>query len=405
MDMDGMNLFITSDFLNSHLVSQVDEFECNNDRPRIILNLGGLGTNFVDREGPEESLSRESAANIRTDEHMPPRGELSGQESNGATSDVNWNRIQYQEVCTPYDLIARENWNDDISDTEPNTVQNQVQTPINDDDTPTVSGFREPPITYKCPTCGDYFNCPKERRVHQREHHRISEKKDKETASQIGGKRVKKLTIKPKRSEIKTENNFDNVFTNRLKLESNAENDKCDVQNTEVVLQKKEDPVTVSNPNVCTICNTVVADNSALKRHQQEAHDLSPEIKYKCKTCEQIFPSEFKYTEHLRTHPLECRLCGKYFYRKQNMQLHMKRHLGIKPYKCNICEKAFLTKQKHDEHKNIHTGDTPIKCNMCDETFRRHSNLVQHRNRHHLNLKRKMRDYVCFCGEVRTFSL
>ncbi|GJQ69252.1 hypothetical protein Trydic_g6396 [Trypoxylus dichotomus] len=403
IDMDGMNLFINSDFLNNHLVSQVDEFECaNNERPRIILNLGGMDNNYISRDNNDESLSRESA-NIRTDEHMPPRGELSGQESNGATSDVNWNRVQYQEVCSTYDLIARENWNDDISDSEPNSAPNQAHNQISncDDDTPTVSGFREPPITYKCPTCGESFNCPKERRVHQRAHHSIAEKRDKEIGGQIGGKRVKKLTIKPKRNDIKTENNFDNVFTNKLKLESNNENDKCDVmpQTNEIEVQKKED-VAISNPNICTVCDMVVADNNALKQHQLEAHNLSSDIRHKCKTCEQTFPNESKYTEHLRTHPLECRLCGKYFYRKQNMQLHMKRHLGIKPFKCNICEKAFLTKQKHDEHKNIHTGDTPIKCNMCDETFRRHSNLVQHRNRHHFNMKRKMKDYVCFCGEI-----
>ncbi|KAI4457545.1 zinc finger protein [Holotrichia oblita] len=408
IDMDGMNLFINTDFLNNHLVSQVDDFECaNTDRPRIILNLGSLDANFVNRDNNEESLSRESA-NIRTDEHMPPRGELSGQESNGGTSDVNWNRLQYQEVCSSYDLIARENWNDDISDTEPNSAPNQNSNQILsncDDDTPTVSGFREPPITYKCPTCGDSFNCPKERRVHQREHHNTPEKKEKEIGSQIGGKRVKKLTIKPKKPDIKTENNFDNVFTNRLKLETTGEGDRCDVTpQNEIEVQKKED-VTVNNPNICTVCDMVVADNNALKQHQLEAHNLSSDVRHKCKTCEETFPNESKYTEHLRTHPLECRLCGKYFYRKQNMQLHMKRHLGIKPYKCNICEKAFLTKQKHDEHKNIHTGDTPIKCNMCDETFRRHSNLVQHRNRHHFNMKRKMKDYVCFCGEVSIFIL
>lgn len=78
----------------------------------------------------------------------------------------------------------------------------------------------------------------------------------------------------------------------------------------------------------------------------------------------------------------------------------MKRHLGIKPYMCEFCQKSFLTKQKLDEHKNIHTGEAPIKCSMCDETFRRHSNLVQHRNRHHLNIKKKVKDYICFCGEI-----
>lgn len=45
-------------------------------------------------------------------------------------------------------------------------------------------------------------------------------------------------------------------------------------------------------------------------------------------------------------------------------------------------------------------GEAPLKCKMCDETFRRHSNLIQHRNRHHLNIKKKVKDYVCVCGDV-----
>ena len=40
MDMDGMNLLITNDFLTNHVVSQVDDFDCSSlDRPRVLMNL------------------------------------------------------------------------------------------------------------------------------------------------------------------------------------------------------------------------------------------------------------------------------------------------------------------------------------------------------------------------------
>lgn len=151
---------------------------------------------------------------------------------------------------------------------------------------------------------------------------------------------------------------------------------------------------------ICSICEAVLPSRKALQTHKQNIHNVSTDVRHKCGTCGETFPNDYKYTEHLRVHPLECRLCGKFFYRRQNIQLHMKRHLGIRPYKCDICEKSFLTKQKRDEHKNIHTGDAPIKCTLCDETFRRHSNLVQHRNIHHFNIKKKVKDFICVCGEI-----
>lgn len=94
----------------------------------------------------------------------------------------------------------------------------------------------------------------------------------------------------------------------------------------------------------------------SLKEHKVETHGLMQRKKYKCEVCQETMPNETLYNEHLREHPLECRLCGKYFYRSQNLDLHYKRHLGIKPYKCDLCSKSFLTKQKHDEHKYMHTG-------------------------------------------------
>lgn len=335
---------------------------------------------------------------------MPLRGEISGPESNGAASDVSgWNRIQYHDgssgMSTSYDLLARETWEaSDGSDNELPPLQSRIPQHVHyeeppDDDTPTISGYSDPPIMYKCSTCGESFKCPKERRVHQSEKHNKADVN--EIGSQLGKKSVKKLIIKAKKAvEVKTENSFD--FTNKLKIET-VEMDVTTVDRASVILPpisnslvsvEKMEESPINESMLCGLCDVIVPNSKALKDHKLEAHKISQIIKHKCLTCEEIFPSEPKFTEHLKVHPLECKLCGKLFYRRQSMQLHMKRHLGIKPYKCSVCDKSFLTKQKHDEHKNVHTGEAPIKCNMCDETFRRHSNLIQHRNRHHFNIKK-----------------
>ncbi|KAF5286601.1 hypothetical protein FQR65_LT12510 [Abscondita terminalis] len=424
IDMDGMQLVLCNDFMGSQLISQVEDFECINNRSErtILMNIGGMDAgsandfNGVDQLC-EESISRESTnISIRADEPMPPRGELSGQESNGAASDIAWNRVNYEGssvTSTSYDLYARETWEgSDCSDGEVPPLQSRNPPPEQynpeADDTPTIVSVTEAPLNFKCPVCGQGFKCPKERRVHQTEVHSKKEDNEKNNKPPItiksGKKPTKKILIKPKKiNEIKSENNFDSVFVN-LNL------DTTPVENREPSVLERDSVIAAINGD-CKVDdkgdvkfspqniqqNTNFPDGRKKSKPGSKTYSKAP---YKCDTCEEMFKTEYLYNIHLQKHPLECQLCAKYFYRKNNLQLHMKRHLGIKPYLCEFCQKSFFTKQKLDEHKNTHTGESPIKCSMCDESFRRYSNLVQHRNHHHLKVKKKVKDYVCYCGEI-----
>lgn len=73
---------------------------------------------------------------------MPPRGELSGQESNGATSDIGWARIHYEVgsgTSTSYDVLARDIWGaSDDSDVDTPPARNHQRHVDLDDDTPTI---------------------------------------------------------------------------------------------------------------------------------------------------------------------------------------------------------------------------------------------------------------------------
>ncbi|CAH0559230.1 unnamed protein product [Brassicogethes aeneus] len=407
MDMDGMQVII-NDFTTAPIISQVDSTDMRPDRSSDLMTIGDMVTkqSYNENRDFEESVSRESSnVNIKADECMPPRGELSGQESIGEASDIGWNRIQYHEgpsglSTNAYDLIARDTWEaSDSSDVEISSMQSRNAAPYRremESEAPAIINFSEPPINFKCSTCSENFLTSKEMTDHEMEKHQ-SKRKVNLIGAEIGKTKVKKLIVKPKTEVPDAENNF--VFTNKLKLE------------TQTIVEQNEIS-TVSEPNLpvkvdvqtdfkvlCAICDCVLENAKALKVHKQEIHNITNDLRHRCTTCNEAFPNEFKYTEHLKIHPLECRICGKLFYRKQNFQLHMKRHLGLKPFKCELCNKSFVTKQKHDEHKNTHTGDAPIKCSLCNETFRRHSNLIQHRNRHHFNLK-KVKDYICQCGEI-----
>nr|XP_023014501.1 zinc finger protein 23 [Leptinotarsa decemlineata] len=418
--LDFVNLddiIIINEFPPNQIVAQVENFESTSpERPRVLMTIGEIPDHsridYVEHRDFEESMSRGSSqVNIRSDERMPARGELSGQESIGGNSDITWNQLQYQEgssrMSQSYDLIGRGSWEASDSDSVdmPTAPQNSTQVSYQpneyevENDTPTIVSCTGPPLNFKCSTCGRDFATSKERKEHEVVEH-FEKSKPNLVGTEVGKKRVKKLVLKLKPENAEVEHNFDNVFTNKLKQESNAEPqaEKSQLETTFKIDEPALEPLDLKT--ICPICDQVCPNARTLKAHKIEAHKENAALKHKCSTCSELFPNEYKYTEHLKIHPLECKLCGKLFYRRQNIRLHMKRHLGLKPFKCEICDKCFITRQKYNEHKNIHTGEAPIKCNLCDEKFRRHSNLVQHRNRHHFQLKKKVKDYICQCGEI-----
>lgn len=54
---------------------------------------------------------------------------------------------------------------------------------------------------------------------------------------------------------------------------------------------------------------------------------------YICPTCKVDQGSDAAFNAHLKIHPLECLTCGKCFFRRANLALHMKMHLGIRNFK------------------------------------------------------------------------
>ncbi|KAJ9585079.1 hypothetical protein L9F63_020587 [Diploptera punctata] len=291
--------------------------------------------------------------------------------------------IQEKEVSASYDLLARESWEaSDGSDAdvpvETNTAERRKS-----------RQFR--------------FNCPKERRVHQSTYH--SDKVADEEAETSGTQRsetshkrklkIKKLKVDNKPIDtqlvevVKSETKLEPEEKTAVGEQQCAETSNAGVKKEDIIDLPKQIPVKTEFP--CNYCDEVFSSSKLCN---------SKTKKNVCATCKEVFPVDSEFLAHLQTHPLECSHCGKYFYRRQNLDLHLKRHLNIKPHKCTLCDKSFVTKQKLSEHTNSHTGNAPIKCPLCDETFRRYSNLIQHKQRHHFNVKKKIKDFVCQCGEI-----
>lgn len=399
-EFDGLQILVPSTFISDSSQKAVSA----TSQQSMASSEGGVG---IDEEV--------KSINMRADETMPPRGELSEQESNGCTEQSAWQLYAGQEssrMSTSYDLMARESWE------ESEGSDNEIGGPLLDSRSLathfTSSLFldrdRKTPTkrTFKCYHCPEIFDCPKERRVHSTTTHK--EAGPSSSRDPIDQPEVKDIKLLDGRM-----NAFEDIFVPGLHVQQVYHQQPLlhqlqPPQSSELTAkvepdQKIETLVIPSNIEViCTLCNQRFSSEKSLQVHHRRVHitEAAKRIRdsTKCQICHEEFPSVLLFNGHLKIHPLECSQCGKYFYRKQNFKLHMKRHLGIKPFPCTVCDKAFLTKQKLDEHTNGHTGNAPVKCNLCNETFRRYSNLTQHKNRHHLNIKKKLKDYICHCGEV-----
>ncbi|EZA60983.1 hypothetical protein X777_08195 [Ooceraea biroi] len=400
-EFDGLQILVPSTFISDSSQKAVSA----TSQQSMASSEGAIGAD-------EEVKS----INMRADETMPPRGELSEQESNGCTEPSAWQLYMGQEssrMSTSYDLLARESWE------ESEGSDNEISGPLLDSRSLathfTSSLFldrdRKTPTkrTFKCSHCNEVFDCPKERRVHSTTMHK--EAMASSSRDHMDQPEVKDIKLLDNRVNM-----FDDIFMpglqqiyhhqqpllHQLQPPSQPSDGLTKAEADQKIGENLAIPLNIEV--ICSICNQRFNSEKSLQVHHRRMHiaEVNKRIREtaKCQICDEEFPSVVLFNSHLKIHPLECAQCGKYFYRKQNFKLHMKRHLGIKPFPCTVCDKAFLTKQKLEEHTNGHTGKAPVKCSLCNETFRRYSNLTQHKNRHHLNIKKKLKDYICHCGEV-----
>ncbi|XP_049870479.1 uncharacterized protein LOC126369927 isoform X2 [Pectinophora gossypiella] len=349
------------------------------------------GNDGCERDSKADVLSEgrsegEPPLNICADERMPPRGELSGQESNG-DMESPWNGM-YPDVppAEPYDLMARESWVSDGSDVDASekreTLDEEMQfSKGRDEDLQYPKSSEAMPYPkrdddiqfpkarlHTCTQCGAKYPTLKELRGHKALMHALP------TSSGTKTSYSRMVTARTIKKEEKTD---DNILGGNLMMDNKEALASTMLTVYEAMAEAK--------PRIETLIK------QETKRRRKD---------YVCPTCKVDQVTEAAFHMHLKLHPLECLTCGKCFYRRANLALHVKTHFGIKNYRCEICEKRFVTRQKLREHQNTHSGRAPVKCTHCEQTFRRYSNMVQHRDRHHYLKKLKVRDFVCHCGAV-----
>ncbi|KAG7208934.1 hypothetical protein KM043_015112 [Ampulex compressa] len=91
-----------------------------------------------------------------------------------------------------------------------------------------------------------------------------------------------------------------------------------------------------------------------------------------------------------------CKLCRKFYERKDKCMVHVKTHLGIKQYTCILCNAKFVCKSDVMKHiRCSHTNPRPIQCPKCPKRFKSKFYLTEHDNVH-----KGVRPYCCTdCGQ------
>ncbi|KAI5310668.1 hypothetical protein KEM55_003791 [Ascosphaera atra] len=94
--------------------------------------------------------------------------------------------------------------------------------------------------------------------------------------------------------------------------------------------------------------------------------------------------------------------CGKAFYQKTHLDIHMRAHTGDKPFLCKEpgCNQRFSQLGNLKTHQRRHTGEKPFSCDICHKRFAQRGNVRAHKITHE-----RAKPYICRlddCGKPFT---
>lgn len=144
-------------------------------------------------------------------------------------------------------------------------------------------------------------------------------------------------------------------------------------------------------PFACSECEKTFYCKQLLRLHKSSIHT---NIKVKCEQCDKFFPSARALYAHTLRHKNQdryiCNMCDKKFNNSNSLKRHMAIHSGVREFVCTICGVGFYRKFNLDVHvKNVHNQTKEFSCsyNGCKKNFGYMRLLKDHMKRHHPQMR------------------
>lgn len=197
------------------------------------------------------------------------------------------------------------------------------------------------------------------------------------------------------------------AYTKKTKFRSRGVA-KCGVCGRQCTNQSALDAHMRSHTNVysfpCSLCDKKYKDSGNLKRHVNRNHSEHRQRNFICESCGKGFFSKSDVKVHMRTHtgetPYACTECSARFTQLGAMLRHKKRHSGEKDHLCSTCSKRFCTKQELKMHYAVHSTEKKFICLFCNTSFKYQSNLTKHKRLHS-----ESHSFICnYCGRNFKFK-
>ncbi|XP_020290952.1 zinc finger protein 2-like [Pseudomyrmex gracilis] len=176
----------------------------------------------------------------------------------------------------------------------------------------------------------------------------------------------------------------------------------CQVDTTIVNLLQNENCVEVNG--ILNILNNTSVESSDAAAKLKDLAELeqrlettqNPEELFRIDGEEVKVDDNMEHVVNDNQNGYACKICRKFYERRDKCTVHVKTHLGIKQYTCVVCNAKFVCKSDVMKHiRCSHTNPRPIQCPKCPKRFKSKFYLAEHDNVH-----KGLRPYVCSdCGQ------
>lgn len=147
----------------------------------------------------------------------------------------------------------------------------------------------------------------------------------------------------------------------------------------------------------CTICGKMIEKNR-MDGHINKHNNVRP---YSCPECKK----EFYCKQLLRLHrssihtniKLKCDICDKFFPSSRALYAHTLRHKNENRYVCTLCDKKFNNANSLKRHEAIHSGVREFVCTVCGVGFYRKFNLDVHVK----NVHNQAKEFICMYDDCK----